>query len=140
MDTRLKAALAVAVVGIFTVALSACGSEGIEVAQSSPEHSGAVIFSQRCAGCHTLKAAGTEGSSSSIKYVPLTAGPNLDQRKETVSSVLFAIRNGGFSGAIMPQNIVTGAQAQQVANFVAKYSGLEADRPPGPPITPESSQ
>jgi hypothetical protein len=44
--------------------------------------------------------------------------------------VLYAIRNGGFSGAIMPQNIVTGPQAQQVAAFVAKYAGQEATIPP----------
>jgi seryl-tRNA synthetase len=44
--------------------------------------------------------------------------------------VLYAIRNGGFSGAIMPQNIVTGAQAQEVAAFVAKYAGEEATIPP----------
>ena len=44
--------------------------------------------------------------------------------------MLYAIRNGGFSGAIMPQNIVTGAQAQDVAAFVAKYAGEEAKIPP----------
>jgi hypothetical protein len=36
---------------------------------------------------------------------------------------LFAIRNGGFSGAIMPANVVTGRQAQEVADFLDKYSG-----------------
>jgi hypothetical protein len=42
---------------------------------------------------------------------------------ETAPDVLFAIANGGFSGAIMPENIVTGGEAQAVAKFVAKYSG-----------------
>ena len=37
-----------------------------------------------------------------------SAGPNLDYRRETKDQVLYAIRNGGFSGAIMPQNIVVG--------------------------------
>jgi hypothetical protein len=37
--------------------------------------------------------------------------------------VLFAIRNGGFSGAIMPANVVTGRQADEVADFLDKYSG-----------------
>jgi hypothetical protein len=37
--------------------------------------------------------------------------------------VLFAIRNGGFSGAIMPSNVVVGQDAQQVAAFVSKYAG-----------------
>jgi hypothetical protein len=37
--------------------------------------------------------------------------------------VLFAIRNGGFSGAIMPANIVVGKDAQAVAAFLSKYAG-----------------
>jgi hypothetical protein len=40
--------------------------------------------------------------------------------------VLFAIRNGGFSGAIMPANIVVGEEAEAVADFLAKYSGQKA--------------
>jgi len=43
--------------------------------------------------------------------------------KETVGQVLYAIRNGGFSGAVMPENIVTGREAQQIAEFLAKHSG-----------------
>ena len=38
---------------------------------------------------------------------------------------LFAIRNGGFSGAIMPANIVVGEDAEAVAEFLAEYSGDE---------------
>ena len=44
-----------------------------------------------------------------------------------MADVLFAIQNGGFSGAIMPQNIVVGDEAEEVARFVAKYAG---DRTP----------
>ena len=40
--------------------------------------------------------------------------------------MLFAIQNGGFSGAIMPQNIVVGKEAEEVAKFVAKYAGDDA--------------
>ena len=35
----------------------------------------------------------------------------------------FAIRNGGFSGGIMPANVVTGRQAEKGADFLDKYSG-----------------
>ena len=44
-------------------------------------------------------------------------------RRETKDQVLYAIRNGGFSGAIMPQNIVVGDDAEAVAEFVAEYAG-----------------
>ncbi|MDQ8044250.1 MAG: hypothetical protein REI11_06570, partial [Patulibacter sp.] len=41
-------------------------------------------------------------------------------------------RNGGFSGKIMPQNLVTGDEAQQVATFLAKYAGADAKNPAAP--------
>ena len=40
--------------------------------------------------------------------------------------MLYAIRNGGFSGQIMPQNIVVGSDAVAIAQFLAKYAGLKA--------------
>ena len=49
-----------------------------------------------------------------------TNGPNFNQRKETRDTVLYAIRNGGFSGAIMPANIVVGRDAEAVADFVVE--------------------
>jgi hypothetical protein len=44
-------------------------------------------------------------------------------RKESRDDVLFAIRNGGFSGGIMPANVVVGEDAEAVADFLSKYSG-----------------
>jgi cytochrome c551 len=115
-----------------TVALSACGSESISVPQSSNLHSGALLFSQRCSGCHTLSAAGTHGSAANVRTAQYNNGPNFDERCERpVARVLYAIENGGFSGAIMPQNIVVGQDARAVANFVANYSGTKAPAIPG---------
>jgi len=59
-------------------------------------------------------------------------GPDLDQRKETMADVIYAIRNGGYSGAIMPENIVVGKDADDVAQFLAKYSGLLRKTSPQP--------
>ena len=56
-------------------------------------------------------------------------GPNFDERKESAEDVLYAIENGGFSSGPMPQNIATGEEAQQIADFVAKYSGGGAATP-----------
>jgi mono/diheme cytochrome c family protein len=112
------------------VALGACSSQGIDVAKQSPYRPGAEIFLNHCSGCHTLSVVGAEGSASSTQGRLRTQAPNFDYRAECVQTVLYAIRNGGFSGQIMPQNIVVGAQAQAVANFVAKYSGLEAPKTP----------
>jgi cytochrome c551 len=120
-------------------ALSACavsfGSETIKVPKSKgPLYQGAVLFNQRCAGCHTLSYAATHGSASSVRTAQYNNGPNFDQRCERpVTRVLYAIENGGFSGAIMPQNIVVGQQAKEVAMFVATYSGRKAPLVPGVP-------
>lgn len=121
--------LAICVAAIAALALAACGSEGIDVPAEDRE--GAELFAERCGGCHTISAAGTQGSGNrSLR----AQGPNFDQRTETVDETLYAIRNGGFSGAIMPQNIVVGDEAEKVAEFVAKYSGTEVEEParPGP--------
>ena len=105
--------------------LAACG-KSIQVPESQPRlHQGAVLFNLRCSGCHTLDAAATSGSKSKreIKGGERTNGPNFNVRKEQKQDVLFAIRNGGFSGAIMPANIVVGDDAQKVAEFLEAYGG-----------------
>jgi len=113
------------------LALAACGfgEEGISVSKDSRDHNGAVLFATHCAGCHTLSAAGTQGTGNRSSR---TQGPNLDQRTETYEDALFAIQNGGFSGAIMPQNIVVGPEAEAVARFVARYAGADAEESPRP--------
>src|SRR5205085_2663131 len=46
---------------------------------------------------------------------------------------MYAIENGGFSGAIMPQNVVVGQDAMKVAQFVATYAGRQSPKVPGVP-------
>jgi mono/diheme cytochrome c family protein len=123
------------IVAVIAAALgiSACGygEEGLAVKSGEQDYNGAVLFAQRCSGCHTLSAAGTQGSGNRGQR---TQGPNLNQREESVNDVLFAIHNGGFSGAIMPQNIVVGKEAEEVAEFVAKYAGSDAKESPRPGV------
>ncbi len=112
---------------------SACGTQKISVPKSQPVlYQGAVLFNQRCSGCHTLSYAATHGSAQNVRTAQFNNGPNFDVRCERpVARVLYAIQNGGFSGAIMPQNIVVGEQALAVAQFVATYSGRSAPKIPG---------
>jgi mono/diheme cytochrome c family protein len=128
MPRRLVVALAVA----GSALVASCGEEGIQLAQSNPDYEGAKIFQQRCSGCHTLAAAGTEGSATNPNDREYKDGPSFNQRKETKDGVLYAIRNGGFSSGPMPQDIVLGDDAEKVADFVAKYSGREASTAPTP--------
>jgi hypothetical protein len=125
---------------VVTAILStACGTENISVPKSNPNHAGAVLFNQRCSGCHTLSYAATHGSAANARNREIVNGPNFDQRCERpVDRVLYAIQNGGFSGAIMPQNVVVGQDAVNVAKFVATYSGRQAPKVPG--VTPCKQQ
>jgi mono/diheme cytochrome c family protein len=111
-----------------------CGGDVIDVARNDPTYRGALLFNERCSGCHTLDAAAARGSKpqGQISGGERTNGPNLSIRKENRQDVIYAIRNGGFSGAIMPANIVVGKDAEVVADFVAKYAGGSVPRADGP--------
>jgi mono/diheme cytochrome c family protein len=117
-----------AALALSATALTACGSQGVQVAKSDPNYKGAEIFANHCSGCHTLSVAGTQGSAYNVRTREYKDGPNFNQRKEQLSDVLYAIRNGGFSSGPMPQDIVTGSSADRVARFVAKYSGSQATK------------
>jgi uncharacterized protein len=107
---------AAAVLTMVLAAMAAgCGSDAKESADSGARD-GRALFVARCAGCHTLADAGARG----------TVGVNLDRRRVSEADALFALRNGGFGSTLMPKNIVTGDDAQAVAEYVARVSGREA--------------
>ena len=137
MRSPTRALPACLIATLAALGLAACGSEGITVAEDDAAYAGAVLFSERCSGCHTMTPAGAEGSADRAQRVQ---GPDLDQRRVTYDDALFAIRNGGFSGAIMPQNIVVGDEAETVARFVEQYSGTDVEEPPVPKSEAEPTQ
>ena len=104
-----------------------CGSQTVQLAEDDPMREGAEIFAQRCGSCHTLNAAGTQGSTFNVGDRENVDGPNFDTRVEKVDDIVHAIENGGFSGAIMPENIVTGEEKRKVAEFLAKYAGSDVE-------------
>ena len=111
--------------------VAACGEEGISVPEE--QQATAQLFNERCSGCHTLSAAGTQGSTTNVRTREYKDGPNFDQRHESVNCVLYAIRNGGFSSGPMPQNIVTGEQAEALAKFVSENSAPASGEVPDCP-------
>ena len=126
----------VAALTLLAASLSACGSEEIDLDSGDQANAriarGAELFSDRCAGCHTLSEAGAQGSAVNVHDRERVDGPNFYTRPEDRESILYAIRNGGFSGAIMPENIVVGEDAEAVADFLSKYAGREAEKPSTP--------
>ena len=119
--TARKALLALAAVA----ALGATGCAQGEIDVNEANRDGAILFNERCSGCHTFERANSYGSKPQGQLAggERTNGPNFDVRKVSKDDALYAIRNGGFSGAIMPANIVMGEEAEQVAEFLDKYSG-----------------
>jgi hypothetical protein len=124
-----------------TLVLASCGSQSVKTSvDNGPLKNekdptvlrGANLFAEWCSGCHTLAVAGTQGGASKIKDRERSNGPNFNLRAETTGSVLYALHNGGFSGAIMPANIAVGDDAEAIAAFLCKYSGREAAAPASP--------
>jgi cbb3-type cytochrome c oxidase subunit III len=116
-----------------TLLLSGCGAGGLVT--KGDKDTGKKLFQQKCAGCHSLAAAGASG----------TIGPNLDDsfaeaRKEGFKESAIAdivagqIRYPGQyptgSGldrvpTNMPANLVRGQQLNDVAEFVAANAGSQ---------------
>jgi cbb3-type cytochrome c oxidase subunit III len=127
------------------VLATGCGAGTGGVSKSKDAAAGKPLFVQYCGSCHTLKAAGTNG----------TRGPDLDAsigpvRKQgfklsTIQQVVldqirFAsctdnIREDSPSSC-MPSNLVRGAEAESVAAYVAYAAGNpEAQKETGGGIT-----
>jgi mono/diheme cytochrome c family protein len=123
-----RPALAVLTTFAVAAALGACGSQGNDVLKtnaSADVKTGSQLFVAKCSGCHTLSKVGAQGSATKVRDRERVDGPNFDVRKECVDNVLYAIRNGGYSGAIMPENLTVGTDAQNIAKFLQAYSGLQ---------------
>jgi len=83
------------------------------------EENGRQLFGERCANCHTLKAA------SAVAQV----GPNLDNLRPPENLVLNAIENGRARGnGNMAADLVEGEDAKDVASFVAKAVGQSEEK------------
>ncbi len=114
-----------------------CGTGGL-ASKNGDVANGKQLFQQKCGSCHTLADAGTQGK----------IGPNLDDafsgaraqgfKESTIRNIvhgqiLFAISDpvGVIEGPNgqeqrvtgMPQKLVTGSDAQDVAAYVASVAG-----------------
>ena len=104
-------------------AISREGGEEASPQDVPPElQEGKDLFVTNCGSCHTLYKAGTDG----------VVGPDLDELLAPPSPtppdpstiqprVLSAVQNG--VGGKMPKGILTGPQAEEVAEFVAQVAG-----------------
>jgi mono/diheme cytochrome c family protein len=90
---------------------------------------GKELFDVNCGTCHTLYAAGTDGNfGPNLDTLLSPTGPPADKStiEATQQRVLNAIENGVDSTTTagrMPPGILSGEQAEQVAEFVANEAG-----------------
>jgi mono/diheme cytochrome c family protein len=128
--------------------LAGCGALGYTSGKGD-KTKGKSLFQSKCGSCHTLADAATSG----------TIGPNLDtafrqalaagMTEDTVRQVVrgqiaYAIDQTSTGAPGMPKNIVKGADARDVATYVASAvvkdaasspSGAPAPAPPPPTTT-----
>jgi mono/diheme cytochrome c family protein len=86
------------------------------------------LFDVNCGTCHTLYAAGTDGNfAPNLDNLLAPTGQATDAStiKATRQRVLNAIDNGvdSTTPGRMPAGILSGQQAQQVADFVSREAG-----------------
>ncbi len=122
MRSRLVALLALACAGL----LAGCGGSDSGSESSDP---GAKVFADAaCGSCHTLDAAGSNGS----------VGPNLDDANPSFDEVVSKVKSGGggmpsFEGDLSEQEIrdvatfVSGGEAGQAAAEVSKIKPFKAN-------------
>jgi mono/diheme cytochrome c family protein len=128
--SRLRATVAGTAILALTVCLSGCGSDTVGYSKGDGDRAhGKQLFTQSCGSCHTLSDAGTKGQ----------IGPNLDyaflqSRRDglgqtTIQQVVrgqiaYSVAHPSTGSPGMPQNIVKGQDAEDVASYVASVAGI----------------
>jgi mono/diheme cytochrome c family protein len=120
----------VTLVAATALVAAGCGAVPHMTADDGNAAPGKPLFSEHCGSCHVLAAADATG----------TVGPNLDDvfgivRKQgfdesTIRDVVrgqiaYPETETATGGPGMPANLVTGQQAEDVADFVAQCAGVE---------------
>ena len=119
MRSKLPLLFALCAVGLVATGCFGSGSSGSSSTQSTAESTGGgsgadlaagkALFIKTCGGCHTLKDAGTTGQSA----------PELDAPISAAGVAAQIAAGGGF----MPAKLLTGADAANVAAYVASVAG-----------------
>ena len=128
--------LRAALVCLAALALAGCGTGGL-TSEGADIPDGKLLFTQNCGSCHTLREAGTMGSTRN----PIAA-PNLDDafagaRMEGFeeSAIQEVVRHQiEYAAEPMPRNLVEGEEADAVAAYVAAVAAnpeAKVALPPG---------
>ncbi|MEX0973387.1 MAG: c-type cytochrome [Solirubrobacterales bacterium] len=114
------------------LAFRADGDDATAASVPADLQQGKSLFETNCGNCHTLYAAGTDGNFAPDLDELLAPngkpeGPTAEETIEaTEGRVLNAIEEGVDSTTtpgLMPGGIISGEQAEEVAEFVARTAG-----------------
>lgn len=113
----------VAVIGVIVIPYWAIKVRGSESAAEKPvassDASAQTLFRENCGSCHTLAAGGTDGVvGPNLDVLLATGAESSDVVDANCQRVLNAVEHG--IGGRMPAGILQGANAETVANFVAR--------------------
>ena len=133
-NTLLYSGLAIVIVGIglalpLALLIGNADSADVEavggVDLTAAQAHGRELFAENCGTCHVLKASNSTGA----------IGPNLDVLRPAEGLVENAILVGRAQGnGNMPAGLLTGADAKDVASYVAAVAGREdVTAPVAPP-------
>ncbi|MGH2763715.1 MAG: c-type cytochrome [Thermoleophilaceae bacterium] len=106
----MTAALALAAA---VLALAACGREEADLSN------GKALFTERCGSCHSLDRAGTQGRTGPDLDAAFRAALADGEGRETVEGVVHQQILNPRASSIMPAELVKGANARDVAAYVA---------------------
>jgi mono/diheme cytochrome c family protein len=117
--------LSASVAAAAALTVAGCGATGHEAIDTvaAKSASAKTLFTSNCGGCHTLAAAGAKGAT----------GPNLDDAWACAASQGFkrstfrdVVRGQiAYASPPMPRDLVTGEQADAVADYVATVAGQD---------------
>jgi cytochrome c6 len=122
----LRRALPGALLAAAALFAGGCGTGGKAVS-SGDQANGQKLFTDKCAGCHVLAAAGAQGKVGPDLDAAF-AGPKAEHFKQSTiqNVVLDQIREASLP---MPPNLVKGQDAVDVAGYVAAVAGTNAKPP-----------
>ncbi len=122
------------VTALGAAALSGCGGTGVPSAATVDVAKGKQLFTANCGSCHKLADAGTTG----------TIGPDLDSAY--AGDRIIGMKDSSFEALVrqqidladppMPRHLLKGAEADDVAAYVAKVAGVKLAKQYNPGYSP----
>lgn len=127
---------AIWLVATIAAATATVGLTGCDLGPKPNLDKGQQLFTQKCGSCHTLTGAGTNGDiGPNLDYAfkeARASGMDSDTVKGVVSYQIAHARPAPpqATDVYMPQDLVTGQDADDVAAYVASVAGVPGIKPP----------